>query len=456
MASRLRPSKPTGLWKVWDKVVRRAPRAVALIEAESGKSWTREDLFARARELAAGPLAHATGNNVGYSLPNNSQWMILFTALQAVGAAAVPLDSSLTAKQQDALAASAGLRYVWRDGELMETHGTVTSIGKMRVGKLTSGTTGNPRIIRCTADHLIADGRNIIRTMGLRPNDRNLALIPLGHSYGLGNLVIPLLLQGTSLVCARAFVPRQIPHWIQKHRVTLLAVVPAIVRLLAELPGRDRLPKLRLVISAGARLPAESALAFKARWKRRVHNFYGSSETGGICYDKSGAASTTGRAVGVPLKGVEVDLTARGRVRVTSEAVASGRRGIFTLPDIGRFNSRGELELIGRLGRVANLGGRNLHPREIENRLVKLRGVTDAWVQALSEAGRDYLVAAVESTRSVKEISAELSAAIAEWQQPRFWLVRPRLPRNARGKLDHEAIKSQFASANSIPTPGRG
>src|SRR5262249_30238401 len=155
-----------------------------------------------------------------YSLPNNAQWMVLFTALQAVGAAAVPLDASLTSEQQDAIAAAAGLRYVWRDGQLIETHGAVTPNGKIRVGKLTSGTTGSPRIIRCTADHLIADGRNIIRSMGFRPDDRNLALIPLGHSYGLGNLVVPLLLQGTSLVCARAFVPRQIPQWIRKYRAT--------------------------------------------------------------------------------------------------------------------------------------------------------------------------------------------------------------------------------------------
>ena len=68
--------------------------------------------------------------------------------------------------------------------------------------KLTSGTTGELKPILCSASNLVADGKQIIRTMGIRPADRNLAVIPLGHSYGLGNLVMPLLLQGTSVACA--------------------------------------------------------------------------------------------------------------------------------------------------------------------------------------------------------------------------------------------------------------
>jgi acyl-coenzyme A synthetase/AMP-(fatty) acid ligase len=444
MAPRVRIPQASELWQAWEEVVRRNPRAVAIIEAESGKSRSRAEMLDWAKALAIGPLAEAAGESVGFSLPNSAEWMALFAALQRIGAAAVPLDASLTPAQQDAIAASLRLRYVWRNSALHPTSGTSRAAGFMRIGKLTSGSAGAPRLIRCTANHLVADGWNILRTMRIRPADRNLALVPLGHSYGLGNLVAPLLLQGTSMVCAKAFVPGQVPGWIGKHRVTVLPTVPAIVRLLATLPGRQGLSPLRLVISAGARLPSESVVAFTARFGLRVHDFYGSSETGGISFDRSGRASATGRSVGVPLDGVKIDLTPRGRVRAQSDAVAAGRRGHFTLPDLGRFNSRGELEIIGRVGRVANLGGRNLHPREIENRIAKLRGVSDAWVRVLTKSGRDYLVAAVESSRPAEEIAAEFSALVADWQRPRFWLVLPMLPRTTRGKLDVAALQARL------------
>jgi acyl-CoA synthetase (AMP-forming)/AMP-acid ligase II len=455
MASRVRIHRASELWQSWESVAHRQPRAVAIIETESGISWTRAELRGWAQELAGGPLAAAAGECVGFSLPNSAEWVALFAALQSLGAAAVPLDASLTPAQQDSVAAGLHLRYVWRDGALRETAGKSRAAGMMRVGKLTSGSTGAARIVRCSAAHLVADGRNIIRTMRIEPADRNLALIPLGHSYGLGNLVAPLLLQGTAMVCAKGFVPRQVPGWIQKHRATVLPTVPAIVRLLAALPGRRGVAPLRLVISAGARLPGENAIAFAARFGLRVHNFYGSSETGGISFDRSGHASAAGRSVGLPLDGVKVDLTSRGRVRVQSESVAAGRRGLFTLPDLGRFNSRGELEITGRVGSVANLGGRNLHPREIENRIAGLRGVTDTWVQVLTKAGRDYLVAAVESARSPAEIAAEFGALVADWQRPRFWLVLPKLPRTSRGKLDVAALRARLEARRVKSTDAR-
>ncbi len=456
-APRARLAKKSSLlWTKWDVVVRKNRRAVAIVEAETGRAWNRAEISAWAEALAAGPLACSAGECVGFSLSNSAEWIAVFLALQRVGAAAIPLDPSLTANQQDALAEALRLRFVWRDGALRAACAAGRASQSMQVGKLTSGSTGEPRLIRCSAAHLLADGTNIMRTMRIRPSDRNLALIPLGHSYGLGNLVAPLLLQGTSLICARAFVPRQIPGWIKKHRATVLPTVPAVLSLLAALPGRARLGLLKLVISAGARLPAETACDFTARFGLRVHNFYGSSETGGICYDRRGTASIDRESVGTALRGVTVALTPRGRIHVTSEAVAAGRGGEFTLPDLGKFNARGEIEIIGRAGRVANIGGRNIHPREIESRLARLPGVSDAWVHVLARAGRDYLVAAVETSRPREEIVSDFNQLVAPWQRPRFWLVLPRLPRTERGKLDAPALRARLEAGNLKARDGRG
>ena len=46
--------------------------------------------------------------------------------------------------------------------------------------------------------------------MGIRSGDLNYALIPLGHSYGLGNLALPLIARGVPLVCGSAPLPHAI------------------------------------------------------------------------------------------------------------------------------------------------------------------------------------------------------------------------------------------------------
>ena len=50
----------------------------------------------------------------------------------------------------------------------------------------------------------------------------------------------------------------------------------------------DQLPaSLRLLITAGARIDAGTVSWFRRHLDRKVHSFYGSSETGGIAYDDS-------------------------------------------------------------------------------------------------------------------------------------------------------------------------
>ena len=179
----------------------------------------------------------------------------------------------------------------------------------------------NLKSVFCGAKHLLADGRQVVQTMKIKPSDRNLAVIPLGHSYGLGNLVMPLILQGTGVVCVPSFVPRQIFDLIERHHATVLPAVPAIFRALTGLNDVVKPSTLRLAISAGAPLSAEIARDFHGRFGMMIHNFYGSSETGGICYDRIGRATLEGRSVGKPMAGVKVTIQKDRHIAVSSPAV---------------------------------------------------------------------------------------------------------------------------------------
>jgi acyl-CoA synthetase (AMP-forming)/AMP-acid ligase II len=400
----------TSLWASWQATTARHAGKTVVIDADTGRAWTCAQLTAEAARLA--PILH--GQIVPIGQPNSALWLATFLAIQKIGATALPLDPSLPAETQR------------KTVRRIASH----AFSKVCCIKLTSGTTGALKPILCSAANLRADGEQIIHTMGIRPADRNLAIIPLGHSYGLGNLVMPLLLQGTAVVCAPTFVPRQILQWINQYEITVLPTVPAILRALAQLKGASKPPTLRLVISAGAPLSADVAQQFRQRYGIRIHNFYGSSETGGICYDRTGHATLSARSVGKPLDGVTVRVRRDGRVSVASRA------GKATLPDLGQWNRYGELRLLGRVGEVANVGGLKVSPAEVERALRELHGVNDAWVTVLRDKrGNDCLAAAVETKRARAEIEKKLLASLPAWKLPKIWLIAPTLPRTDRGKL---------------------
>ena len=384
------------IWSLWLK----NKDGIAVIEP--GRTWTVSEITAAAERLKL------TGPIVPIRAPNSAEWIIRFLAAQRIGATVLPLDPLLPTAPR------------------VEGRGCCV--------KLTSGTTGEFKPVYCTPQHLINDGRNICATMGIRPSDRNHALIPLGHSYGLGNLVMPLILQGTPIVCAQTIVPRQILQIIRDHRVTVFPTVPAVLRALAALDA-TKPPTLRLVISAGALLSADVARQFYERYRLKIHNFYGASETGGICYDRTGNATLAGRSVGKPLKGVRVRIRRDGRVVVGRQVLA----------DFGEWNRFGELKLLGRVGVVANIGGKKVSPSEVERALRAVRGVNDAWVTVLKDSrGHDFIAAAVETEKLREEIDEALRGRLALWQLPKRYFLARALPRSYRGKLDTARLRARL------------
>ena len=414
-----------------------------MFDATHDRSWTVTALSDLSRSFTEHLFRYEAGERIAFRLPNGPEWFGLFLALQRAGLAAIPLDGGMPQNGCLDIARNLGARAIYIDGGFHALNRTRGRKRKCCCVKLTSGTGSHPKAIECRAEHLLADGRNVVKTMGIRSRDINLAAIPLGHSYGLGNLVMPLIIQGTAMVSAQEYVPRQLLDWIDRYQVTVFPTVPAILRVLASIPADQiKLDSLRTVISAGAVLTPTVAQAFFDRYGIKVHNFYGSSETGGICYDRTGTASLTGRSVGKPFSGVSISVRSR-RILVEGAAVAT-RSGSWRMPDFGEWNSRKELVLLGRGGKEANIGGKKVHPLEIDRVLRSLSDVTDAAVWLEQIHGRDFLVAAVETIKSRASIERELTAQLPAWKMPREVFVMRELPRTGRGKIDLGILKKAF------------
>src|SRR5438046_3014773 len=150
----------------------------------------------------------------------------------------------------------------------------------------------------------MADAENIVQTMGLRPEWPNFGVISLAHSYGFSNLITPLLLRGIPLILAPAPLPEIVRQAAALTPNLTLPAVPAMWRAWSDaqaIPGN-----LRLAISAGAPLPIALEVEVFQESGIKLHNFYGSTECGGIAYDRSVLPRSDATIVGQPMENVQL------------------------------------------------------------------------------------------------------------------------------------------------------
>lgn len=436
------------LMHAWENTLRRHGDRRALVHAADGSTFTFREIDGRAdawRARVAPGAGALAGRTVVFAEPNGVGWFEIFIGLRRAGAIAVPLDAGEPPAARREIAAALRAGFFWDGARLVPLsdakHHRAPAICLV---KLTSGTTGRPRPLAFTDGQLIADAQQIAKTMRISPRDLNYGLIPLGHSYGLGNLTVPLLVHGVPLVCGSAPLPQAIAADFARWRPTVFPGVPAVWNALAA--SGVRLASLRLGISAGAPLSPEVARAFAEKSGRRLHAFYGSTETGGIAYDATGAATLVG-GVGRALRSVKLIRLPGQRLLVSSPAVftrgnrrRAGGCGAWIMADRVVQDGRGALTLLGRRGTAVKIAGRRVDLVEVAARLRRLPGVRDVWVGV--SAGREpVLGAAVVCGCPVAELRAALGADTPAWKIPKRWAVVAVLPMTLRGKINAPALQ---------------
>ncbi|MCC7127143.1 MAG: long-chain fatty acid--CoA ligase [Acidobacteria bacterium] len=324
--------------------------------------------------------------------------------------------------------------------------------------KLTSGSTGMPRGVAMTAEQLLADEAALASTMGFTERDRLLAMVPMSHSYGFTTLVLSALVRGLPLVVPADAGPLSPIEAARLFAATIVPTVPAYIQALLRLSTPPAWPtSVRRVITAGAVLHVAPAVAFRRRYGRPIHVFYGSSECGGICYDREGDAAERG-TVGTPVDGVSVtlaDADAHGEGLVTVQSPAVGltylpaaearlANGQFQTSDIATWRE-GALALQRRADGVINVRGRKVDPGEVESVLTRLEGVDDAVVMAGDGRGPDdTIVRAFVACRTrhldYQQVWRWCQRHLADHKVPRSIVIVEAIPRNARGKVDRVAL----------------
>jgi acyl-CoA synthetase (AMP-forming)/AMP-acid ligase II len=451
-----------------------------LVFSFAGPSWSAADLDEWASVLVArcDALRVPTGSPIVSALGNRPEFIAVILAGLRSGRPILPADPGTTAAGILALARSFGASALVTTPAFVTGEngplpgGTRLSVVAgvepqvycdVGVLKLTSGSTGVPKAVLASPDNMAHDVDQIVTAMGIRHDDVQLGTIPLSHAYGLGNLVLPALWQGTRVALREGFVPQRLREDVRACGIRVWPAVPFMFEHLLAQPGPLLPSSLGLLISAGAPLGGRVLAQFHARFDRKIHSFYGTSETGGIAFDGSDAVDGA-RGVGHPLPNARVTLrpvvgleeSAGGRVHVAGPAVSRGYTagtdagdfcdGGFLTGDLARLAEDGRLTLTGRLSAFVNVAGRKVHPEEVALHLREMPGVRDARVIGVPSDSRGEQLAAIvvaeAAPPTLLQVRQFCSARLPAHKIPRALVIAAAIPLDARGKTDHRQLEA--------------
>jgi long-chain acyl-CoA synthetase len=458
--------------EAFDHQVHHRPERLAVV-APSGRGATVGELDATAARVTAavGEARLGPGTPVLLSGPNGAAFVAAWIGLRRAGMPVVLVDRRTPAGERHRVASRLGaagevvLTDPWtlQQAEIVQSLPGGRPLDRPDVAslRLTSGSTGEPRGIAHTADALASDDADLARSMALVDDERILAAIPLSHAYGFASVLLPVLMRPSTMVVPDDDGPLAAMRAVAAGGVSFLPTVPAYIQSVLKMASPPPLPEsVRLVVTAGAPLPPGTAVRFREAYGRGIHVFYGASEVGGICYDRTGTAGERG-TLGEPVDGVRVRLVGDdgaegddGVVEIRSPAAAIGylpeatpdlSGGVFRTSDLGRWRD-GELVLTGRVDDLLNVRGKKVNPREVEAVLALCTGVDEAVVVGERDAaGAGHLVRAVVARTSgdldVATLRAWCADRLAAHKVPRSYVLVDRIPRTERGKIDRQALR---------------
>ena len=351
--------------------------------------------------------------------------------------------------------------------EPTEFESATTSETDTAVILYTSGTTGQPKGAELTHLNIVLNARLSDTMYPRRDADVHLLTLPLFHSFGQIVQMNAGFYNHATLVLLPRFTPEDALRLMDKYDVTIFAGVPTMYWALLNYQDTDRFDlekisrNLRLCKSGGASLPVEVLKGFEEKFKTKITEGYGLSETSPVaCFNRYG--ETKPGSIGFPVWGVEIRIVDEngktvpdgeiGEIAIRGHCVMKGyykrpeataatiRNGWLHSGDVGRRDAEGYIYISDRVKDMILRGGFNVYPREIEEFLMTHEAVSLCAVIGVPSDELGEEIKAVVVVKDGKEVTENeliefCKANMAGYKYPRFVEFRESLPMTATGKI---------------------
>lgn len=353
----------------------------------------------------------------------------------------------------------------------------------------TSGSSGAPKGVALTHRNLRGNVAQFGEMLDLDQDDLILGCLPFFHSFGATVTILFPLLEGVTLVTyPTPLEAGKLAALIERYRITVFLSTPTFLRSFLRKAEPAQLATLNLLVTGAEKLPQDLADAIYEKFKIKVLQGYGLTETSPVASvnlpeptpagpdwsvqpsSRDGSAGKLAPGVTARIRDPQTDadlpLSDTGMLWLRGVNIFNGylddparsaevlRDGWFKTGDLGRFDEDGFLFIEGRLSRFSKIGGEMVPHETVESaviealalpkdeRLIAIVGVPD-------EAKGEALVLLAARDIDPRALRAKLGAA----GRPNLWIPKTvkrveAIPLLASGKLDLAACQ-QLASGDS-------
>jgi fatty-acyl-CoA synthase len=343
-----------------------------------------------------------------------------------------------------------------------------------------SGTTGLPKAAMLTHNAILWNALGQTVDLKLTRDIVYLVVPSLSWAAGFHNLLLALLWVGgrSVLMPTGGTTPERIMDAIERHAVSHVMLVPSLIREFAHDPAllsRLRDSTLRWIVTGAEPVPLALLEVMNHELPDcRVCQGYGLSEFPTICTLLSpDEALEHNGAAGRPLSHAQVAIqtsegsildSGDGELLIRSLATMSGyynrpelndevfAGGWLHTGDLASIDEGGYVTIIGRTKDMIISGGLNVYPKEVEDVLGLVPGISEVAVvgvphEKFGEQPVAVVVANGADTVSVDYLNELCRTHLASYKRPSavlFW--EGPLPRNPTGKLLKRQLRPWAAS----------
>jgi acyl-CoA ligase (AMP-forming) (exosortase A-associated) len=346
----------------------------------------------------------------------------------------------------------------------------------------TSGSTGRPKGVMLSHANMWLGAESVAEYLGLAPDDRTLAVLPLSFDYGQ-NQLLSTWYAGGCVIPLDYLTPRDVIKAVSKHGVTTLAAVPPLWVQLTELewPEEARATLRRLTNSGGA-LTLHLVLRLRALFPQaRLFPMYGLTEAFRSTYLDPALVDSHPTSMGKAIPHAEIlvvndageiaaddeegelvhcgplvsygywldDARTDERFRPAPDASRYGGIAVWS-GDRVRRDAEGLLYFVGRRDAMIKSAGNRISPQEIEEAAMATGLVAEAVALGIPDERLGHAVHLVVRARAdaidaEAELPRQLMQQLPNFMAPRQIHWRAEMPIGPNGKIDRTGLYAELA-----------
>ncbi|UOQ45567.1 long-chain-fatty-acid--CoA ligase [Halobacillus salinarum] len=487
-----------------ERNARKYPSREAVVSQKERLTYEQLDRLVNQFGSAVKEAGIQRGDKVALFVPNVTEFVVAYFAMQRLGAVVVPINVKLALpevehilKHSEAKALIAH-QMVFHTVKMTSFSGLKIKTGPEAPGWMdfnallnsgdpdpifcgcteddestilyTSGTTGDPKGVLFSYRNILTVASMICIEMEVKPESRILLMMPLSHSAPLHLFLMAGMMVGSTLVLTPAFTPELLINTVEEERTTHFFGAPVAYLATLTHPRLKEadLSSMKWWVYGGAPLSENEVRQVKQAFQTdQLVCVYGLTEAGpsgtlllGDEHDqkagsigKRGAQGTEIRLVDdngedVPQGEIgEIVLRGEGnmlgyyRNEAATNAVYLGEW--LKTGDLAKQDEEGYFFIVDRKKDVIITGGVNVYPKEIEEALLQF-GIKEAAVIGVPHPEWGETVKAIfaaDGKVEESELRAFLEERLAKFKVPRMYEQVDALPRNASGKILKQPLR---------------